>query len=400
MADVPGTSVERAAEALETESPDVLEEVETTEQLAEELEDFAHLDEEDRDPVEFWISKQRDLVTSTVDYNLETLSGLVRSKTIDLSPRYQRRFRWNAVRQSKLIESFLMNVPIPPVFLNEDEYGHYSVIDGKQRIRAIDDFMRGSLALRDLKVFSDVDGLRFDELPETLQNVLKTRANLRAIIILRQSDPDIKFEVFQRLNTGGVRLNPQEIRNSSWPGPLNDLILELSEHPDFHGALGISDRLKSGIYREMRDAEFVLRFLTFRDTWDSFSGGMMRHMDTFMRDNQNPDEATIGRMRQDFLGTLEVVRSAFGDQAFRRWEPARGAWRRQVLAALFDAEMLSARGRDQQLLADRREQVLHELRSLFEEEEFQRAISAATNTPSLFKQRIRQVSELLDSVTR
>jgi hypothetical protein len=384
-------------ELLGTDSEDVLEEVETTVALAEELDDAAELDSYE-DPVGFWEQKQRDLVTSTLDYNLETLSSLVRSKTIDLSPRYQRRFRWTAVRQSRLIESFLMNVPVPPVFLNEDDYGKFSVIDGKQRIRAIDQFMRGALKLRDLKVFSDINGRTFDDLPESLQNVLRTRANIRAVIILRQSDPDIKFEVFQRLNTGGVSLNPQEIRNSTWPGPLNDLILDLSEHPDFHGALGISDRGRSGIYREMRDAEFVLRYLAFKDTWPTFAGGMMRHMDNYMKQFQHAEPAAVDELRKDFLDTLSVVEAAFGANAFRRWEPHRRAWRRQVLAALFDAEMFAARGRDASKASAVAAEIEARMKELFTDKDFQDSISAATNTPALFRRRIEAVRNVLDDL--
>lgn len=184
------------------------------------------LDSSTGDPVNFWEKKQRDLVTSTVDYNLSTLSDLVVQNTIDLSPAYQRRFRWDEAKQSKLIELFLMNVPIPPIFLNEDAYGQYSVIDGKQRLHAINEFLRGRLKLRDLKVFADINGLSFDNLPLQLQAVLKTRPTLRGIIILRQSDQDLKFQVFERLNTGGVHLNAQEIRNSTYTGPFNDLLLD------------------------------------------------------------------------------------------------------------------------------------------------------------------------------
>jgi hypothetical protein len=198
------------------------------------------LDFQETDPVEFWEERQRDLVTSVLDYNLGTLSDLVQTKRIDLAPEYQRRDRWDAARQSKLIESFLMNVPVPQIFLNEDDYGQYSVIDGKQRLTSINEFMRGRLRLRDLQVFADINGQTIDDLPPGLQNVIRTRANLRATIILRQSDKDIKFEVFQRLNTGGLRLNPQEIRNSTWPGPLNNLILVLSEERRFHRLLSIT----------------------------------------------------------------------------------------------------------------------------------------------------------------
>src|SRR4029453_9799016 len=111
------------------------------------------LDFQETDPVEFWEERQRDLVTSVLDYNLGTLSDLVQTNRIDLSPDYQRRDRWDPARQSKLIESFLMNVPVPQIFLNEDDYGQYSVIDGKQRLGAINEFMRGRLRLRRLEVF-------------------------------------------------------------------------------------------------------------------------------------------------------------------------------------------------------------------------------------------------------
>ncbi len=267
-----GKSYERDIEELEDEPPYERD----VEESENELDSQA-----DSDPVDFWERKQRELVTSVVDYNLSTLADLVTQGTIDLSPRYQRRNRWDKKRQSKLIESFLMNVPVPPIFLNEDKekYGHYSIIDGKQRLTAIHEFFRGRLELRNLEVFSDANGLTIDSMPPGLQNVLKTRPTLRAVIILRQSDEDVKFEVFQRLNTGGVKLNPQEIRNSAYPGPLNDLILDLSENSKFHRLLHITRKDRSALYQEMRDAEFVLRYFAFKDSWKTFKGGMKRHMD-------------------------------------------------------------------------------------------------------------------------
>ena len=362
-------------------------------------EDESILDDRGQDPVEFWEKKQRDLVISTLDYNLGALSDLIQAKTIDLSPKYQRRFRWDRNRQSRLIESFLMNVPVPPIFLNEDAYGQYSVIDGKQRLTAINEFMRGRLRLKGLKVFGDINGRSIDDLPDSLQNAIRTRANVRAVIILRQSDPDVKHEVFQRLNTGGIRLNAQEIRNSAWPGPLNELILDLSVHPDFHELLGITKPDSSVIYREMRDAEFVLRYFTFRNTWNTFSGGMMRALDRFMSDNQRTPPERLEAWRSEFLATLENVRAAFGDVAFRRWVPDQNLWRNQVIAALFDAEMFASRGRDTEVLRAKAGEIRPALQALFEDEDFRRSIDAATNTPSLFRKRIQMIQELLDNAT-
>ncbi len=353
------------------------------------------LDAEDAYAVDFWESKQRELVTSVVDYNLSTLTDLVGDGTIDLSPGYQRRFRWDEVRQSQLIESFLMNVPVPPVFLNEDEYGKYSIIDGKQRLNAIYRFMRGSLRLKKLTVFADIEGCTYEDLPRKLQNVLRTRPTLRAVIILRQSDSDVKFHVFQRLNTGGVHLNPQEIRNSAYTGPLNDTILKLSCHPAFHRLLGIKIRDRSAIYREMRDAEFVLRFFTFRKCWRDFTGGMKRSMDSFMAENRFMEADELGRLKADFVATLQTVEDCFGEHAFKRWVPERSQWRQQVIASLYDAQMFACRRLQGEGLGRKQAVFVRQLKKLFEDGAFRKAIDAATNTPSYFTTRIAMVRKML-----
>lgn len=356
------------------------------------------LDSIEGDPVNFWEKKQRELITSTVDYNLSTLADLIQTKSIDLSPKYQRRFRWDDVRQSKLIESFLMNVPVPPVFLNEDTYGQYSVIDGKQRLSAIYEFLRGRLKLQGLEIFSDINGMTFDDLPKPLQSVIKTRPTLRAIIILRQSDDDVKFEVFQRLNTGGVRLNAQEIRNSAYPGPFNDLVLELSLDKKFHRLLGIKKKEDSAIYQEMRDAELVLRYFTFRDTWDSFSGGVKRYLDRFMVHSQNMPEKQVELARRDFLHTLEIVEACFNEYAFQRWLPEKQQWRKQILAALFDAQMFACRGRNLEAARSAQPQVLSKFKQLFENSDFRRSIDASTNAPVALKTRVSMLKNMLDDI--
>ncbi|MFN3191247.1 MAG: DUF262 domain-containing protein [Aureliella sp.] len=357
------------------------------------------LDFQETQPIEFWEKKQRELVTNSVDYNLETIAQLIENDTIDLKPKYQRRFRWDEKRQSKLIESFLMNVPVPPIFLNEDSYGKYSVIDGKQRLTAISQFMRGRLVLRDLEVFSDINGKSLDDLPGVFKSVIKTRPTIRAIIVLRQSDADIKFEVFQRLNTGGVKLNPQEIRNSTYPGPMNDLILELSELPQFHELLGIKNKSKSKIHQEMRDAEFVLRYFTFRENWSTFQGGVKRHLDLFMSENQKVKAKELDTLKKEFLETLQSVKACFGEHAFHRWQPEQNHWRKQVLASLFDAQMLACKGVDETALKVKKELIDADFKALFRDEEFRKSIDSATNTPSYFKYRIKTLKSLLQRHT-
>ena len=187
-----------------------------------------------------------------------------------------------------------MNVPVPPVFLNEDSYGQYSVIDGKQRITTLKRLLSNELVLKGLEIFSELNGKKFSGLPTILRDIIRTRPTLRAIIVLRQSDQDVKFEVFQRLNTGGIKLNSQEIRNSTSVGLFNDLLIKLSVLPKFHYILGIKDKSKSKMYQEMRDVELVLRFFALKDNWKIYSGNMRNTLDRYMFDNRNMGEGRTG----------------------------------------------------------------------------------------------------------
>jgi hypothetical protein len=342
-----------------------------------------------QETLDFWTQKQRELVTASVDYNLSTLLTLTSDKIIDLSPSYQRRNRWDAKRQSRLIESFLINIPIPPIFLNEDEIGTYSIIDGKQRLTAITSFLDDKLRLEGLEIFSDVNGKKFSELPRQLQTILRTRPTIRAVIILKQSDADVKNEVFQRLNTGGAAANPQEIRNNAYAGALNTLIMELAESSDFHKALGIRSKDNSSIYREMRDAEFVLRFFTFKDQWSTFSGGVRLTMDRFMQQNRKAEGAQLAALENSFTVALRKARMIFGVNTFQRWQPEKNDWRKQVLASIYDVQMLGFVPFSEVQLLAHKNAILGRFKDLFADPDFRKSIDAATNTPSSFKERVR-----------
>ncbi len=354
-------------------------------------------DSQDKEFIDFLNKKQRELITSTVDYNLESLSQLINKRTIDLAPKYQRRFRWDENRKSKLIESFLMNVPIPPIFLNEDDYGKYSVIDGKQRLSAINDYLSGKLTLKGLEVFKDLNDLNFFDLPIEFQNSLKIRANIRAIIILRQSDKDIKYEVFQRLNTGGVKLNAQEIRNSAFPSKLNDKVLELSESRMFHKMLGIKSKTNSRIYQEMFDAELVLRFFAVKDIWKKYPGGLKKILDSFLDDNQKMKESDVDTLTNDFVNTLSNVEQVFGaDGSFRRWIPTSNKWKQKVSAPLFDALMFSCYKKDKQVLAKSKQAILDDYKDLFtNDQNFLQSIESSTGTPNRFIYRCQTIENII-----
>ncbi|MEH7075800.1 DUF262 domain-containing protein [Neobacillus drentensis] len=340
---------------------------------------------------------QKELVTQTVDFNVRNLADMVTNKQIDTSPKYQRRLRWDNVRKSKLIESILMNVPIPPLFFAEEKYGKYAVIDGQQRLRALSEFFTNMLELDGLEVFKELNGKRFAEIPIELQSILNMRPTLRCIIILRQSDPQIKFEVFERLNTGGVHLNPQEIRNSAYRGPLNDLIIDLSESTMFREMLKIKSPNKSKIVQQMRDCELILRFFAIKDSWENFRGRHKDLLNNFMMENQELDDEALETLKLNFTNTLELVRVCFGENAFRRYNPGQENWATQVLASLFDAQMIACYELNikKEVLLKKQENIIEAFKNVFSDDEFLYSIGSGTNQKSKIVYRVNKIKELI-----
>jgi len=269
------------------------------------------------------------------DFFLPQIRDFVQKKRwVNLRPEYQRRRRWDRKKQSRLIESLLMNVPVPPVFLYETDLSRYEVMDGQQRLVSIIEFYRGKLELTNLTAWSDLNGLRYRDLPERLKRGLDRR-RISAVILLAESAPpeeiqfaDIRREVFERLNTGGTALNPQELRNSIYGGPFNELIVELARTPLFckmwdiptHGRTPSSTQLEelqnNDLYKKMADCQIVLRFFAFRDQ-HYVSGSVKGMLDSCMKRNRYGTPANIKEFRNIFKSRLNLVYEIFGTNAFR-----------------------------------------------------------------------------------
>ncbi|QSI78511.1 DUF262 domain-containing protein [Niveibacterium microcysteis] len=320
---------------------------------------------------------------------------MVSNGAINVSPHYQRRDRWPTDKQSALIESFLLNVPVPPIYLSEDEYGQYSVIDGKQRITAIEDFLNGSLRLRALKRFPELEGSRFKDLPTQLQNALTVRPYIRVTTLLKQSDANLKYEVFLRLNTGGDKLKDQEIRNVAYAGPLNDMLFVLSEHAFLKDRLKISGE-KSAAYRNMDDVEHVLRFFTLHERWEAMGGSLSEAMDEFMARFRNVSST---EMESLFLHCLESCQRIWGRNAFQK--PTSSGWRDQLISPLYDAQMVGVSFLSEaevEAVAGNRPAVVRATRKLFTDSAFLKAVTQGTNTPSSVRYRVAEVRNMLKHV--
>lgn len=338
------------------------------------------------------------LVLQASDMSLETVAAMVEKGAIDTQPKYQRRERWSAKRQSALIESFLLNIPIPPVYLAEEAYGKYTVIDGKQRLSTITRFMRNELPLFELDKFGALEGLLFKELPSEPRNALEIRPYVRVITLLKQSDPELKYEVFERLNTGGEALFPQEIRNAAFRGSLNDAIIKLSETTFLRQQLKITKNNEPA-YLQMQDVEYVLRFLTMKAHWANFSGDYRRSMDKFMEGNRDLAGAQLEALKKSFTVSLSRCQAFWGVNAFKRYDG--GVFRNQFLAGMYDAQMVAvsllspARANKLRLKA---QTIQKETKKLFETGQFESWVRSGTNTKSSVEGRIKAIKKMLDDI--
>lgn len=270
------------------------------------------------------------IVRSNLDFTLHTLATSIQDKSyINISPGYQRRARWDKKKKSLLIESFLMNVPVPPLFLFEKDYNQYEIMDGRQRLEAISEFLENKYALTGLEFWPELQGKRFSDLPGTIQRGL-LRRTLNAVVLLaettRSDDSfDIRLVLFRRLNTGGVKLNPQELRNALYPGLFNKALHDLSRNDLFTTVWKIPKRTatedeqpaaelqRNMLYRSMMDCELVLRFFGIRDAVAGRTKGSLRQIfDRTMQRYCSYTESQVDVLKSDFLATLQRVTGALG----------------------------------------------------------------------------------------
>jgi hypothetical protein len=239
--------------------------------------------------------------------------------SIDLSPDFQRNFVWDPVRQSRLVESVLLKIPLPVFYLDATTEERWQVVDGLQRLSSLRAFREtGALHLQGLQILPDLNGAGFHNLPRWQQQIFED-AQLHLITIEPGTPRDLKFQIFQRVNTGGVNLNDQEIRHAIFEGPARNLLRELAESQAFR--LATNGLVES---RRMEDRECVLRFLTFRlnpyDTIGSEPGGWPGFDNLLNQTMDDLNQATPTMQAQyadSFQESMHKAQAVFGELAFR-----------------------------------------------------------------------------------
>jgi hypothetical protein len=275
------------------------------------------------------------IITEQARYPLDSIEAMLDSKKYILNPEYQRRRRWNNIRKSRLIESFIMNVPIPPIFLYEVDYSIYEVIDGLQRLMAIYDFYKGKFNLEGLEYWQELNGRNYKTLPEQVKRGIDRRY-LSSIVLLQETAKsteeaaNLKQIVFERLNSGGEKLTPQETRNALQNGKFNQLCIKLSKNIYFRKmwklpleSEGEEKLLESESYRKMEDVELVLRFFAYRHI-ANLKSSLDKFLDDYLKQANNYPDDTIKNLENLFNETIDLVYSIFGSDAFVMPKEKRG----------------------------------------------------------------------------
>lgn len=349
-----------------------------------------------REKIEGFVDKEK---LSWGDYPLDSFLVRNESRTIHevlrrigqgafvMDPDFQRDFIWRVDKQSKLIESVLMRIPLPVFYLAEDAQGRMVVVDGLQRLSTFQRFSENELRLR-LPDRPELNGKRFQDLPPKLQN--RFEDCLLILYVLDEKAPErARLDIFERVN-GGVALSRQQMRNCLFMGEATRFLKEEAGTGAFFDATrgSLSPRL-------MRDREFVNRFCAF----EIIGAEEYREMDGFLAEalkimNANPE--ILPDLSEKFRRSMKNNFNVFGKHAFRKYVP--NGQRSMINAALWDVMSTGLARYPLYVVEERSEDLRSALYDLIEDEEFDAAITLSTNTAKNVALRFAMIREMFGSV--
>lgn len=289
---------------------------------------------------------QRRIFSDKGDPEIDSLYKKFKKGKLDIQPNFQRQYVWDNVKASRLIESILLEIPLPIIYLSEEEDGKTYVIDGQQRLTSLFGFIDGehpdgkAFKLVKTNLFPALNGKTFRELPDEFQEKIQCY-KIRTVTFLKDSARDLKYTIFERLNSGSVSLNDQELRNCIYRGTYNDFLKELSYDSDFRFLVGIQRPDK-----RMKDVELVLRFAAFHHaTYLKYKSPMKNFLNIDAEKFRNANKAELDELQSAFKNACIIIKSLFGKDAFRRFYRGNemshdGWWEKTTFnASLYDIMM-------------------------------------------------------------
>ncbi len=276
--------------------------------------------------------EQRRLHTETADLTVSSLHAYLANGKLDI-PEFQRGYVWTRAQASRLIESLIIQCPIPVVYFSQSSDNKLIVIDGNQRLLSIKLFLNDGFELQGLTTYPELNGLSWSTLDPRFRDHINNRT-IRCITILRETHPQIKFDVFERLNTGSVKLNAQELRHGINHGRLMESLDDLVKNEMWRKAVGIRKDTR------MKGAELVLRYFAFRKDRAEYEKPLSSFLDTFSSKNKNVNLDVVADWSADFVRVMSMINYALGKFAFRIFEPSLTGVT-AFNAAIYDAEMIA-----------------------------------------------------------
>lgn len=275
----------------------------------------------------------KDAVVMNADWTIETIDSQINKGNIDLQPGFQRRAAWDDTRKSRLIESIIVGMPVPNIVLaeNKEHRGRFIVIDGKQRLLSINEFIKGGYGLRGLDMRSDLNDKTYASLPPGDKEYLDN-STIRATVIKNWSDEDFLYATFYRLNSGSLPLSPQELRKALIGGKLLESIESyLIASQPFHAIFG------AGLDKRMRDSELVLRFIAYDRALADYRGDFKKFLDDttkYYELDWNARAQDVNNRLARLDEALITVSAVFGKDCFKKW--LGNKYERVINRAIFD----------------------------------------------------------------
>lgn len=346
------------------------------------------LNERDNDVAGDWPPQTRRIHTQPYDLSINTLLEQWQDSTL-LVPQFQREYVWDDSKASRLVESLLLNIPIPVLYFSETPAAQYEIVDGHQRVSSIVRYITNEFSLTGLRIQDEFKGLRFKDLPLREQRFLKSRT-MRVIVITTDSHPDMKFEVFERLNTGSVALNAQEIRQAVYRGDTTSRLGELVQNVDFRQCIGRPKPRPRYV-----DQELALRFLAMRTRLRDYRPPLVRFLNEYLRMANEP-EYKLNRVVADFARAAAHCWKIFGDDAYRLLDRRGNAVDRNVNRALYETQMLAFAAADSIALAKHGSTARSLMADLCQDDDFLDSIQRATGDRVRTFSRVLSYADILD----
>lgn len=330
--------------------------------------------------------EKRILRTEQYDFSVATLVGMMDKGDL-IIPEFQRRYVWSNGQASRLIESLIIQCPIPVIYLNQEKSEIFSVIDGNQRLNSLKKYLKDEFPLSGLTSYPELAGLKYSQLDIRFQRHISNRV-LRCLVILKETHPQVKFDVFERLNSGAVALTRQELRHGLYYGKLMKMAASTAKD------LKLERHFGGRKDKRMKAEELVIRYWAISQGISTYEKPLSSFISNYADANRNPSDDDLDSLSNNMKNTYEIALQLFGVHCFTFSKDGKSKFN----AAVFDAQMVAcSKLTDAQM---RKLKSIHDkIRVVYEklqdDPEYKKSVTLATSDKAALKGRISKVSALL-----